>query len=141
VHLSAVTAYDPYGRPPGEENNAQAPLATDGSPSTYWETEHYRATFAQLGKPGVGLVLDATRPVVLRQLGIASQTPGFRAVVKAGDAASGPFPATVSTLQTIGSRTILSLVVPHAFRYYLIWITQLPPGQQSVRINDVTAAG
>jgi serine/threonine-protein kinase len=139
VHLAAVTAYDPYGSPPGQENNADAPRATDSSASTYWETEHYHATFAALGKPGVGLVLDAGRPVKLAKLGIASATPGYHAVIKAGDSASGPFPDVVSSPVTASGGQVFTLSVSSPHRYYLIWITQLPSRLESVRINDVTA--
>jgi len=141
AHLSAVTAYDPFGHPPGQENNAEAPLATDGSATTAWETEHYYSTFAALGKPGVGLVLEAAKPVELRQLGIATQTPGFRAIIKAGDSETGPFPDTVSSSQVVQKKTVFTLTVPQAERFYLIWITELPPGgAQYAAINDVTAS-
>src|SRR4029077_5614388 len=79
-HLRGVTAYDPFGSPPGQEHNADAPKATDGDPNSYWETESYHSTFAALGKQGVGLVLDAGKDVQLHQLGFATQTPGFTAV-------------------------------------------------------------
>src|SRR5581483_8893506 len=83
--VRAVTAYDPFGSPPGQEHNEDAHLATDGSPTTYWEIEQYHASFATIGKPGVGLVLDAGKEVQLHQLGISTGTPGFTAEIKAGD--------------------------------------------------------
>ncbi len=137
VHLSAVTAYDPYGSPPGQEHNAEAYLATDGKVSTYWETERYYATFAEIGKPGVGLVLDAKSPVQLHLLGIATATPGFTAVIRAGDSAGG-FPFTVSSPQSVSDGTQFA-ISGGKHRYYLIWITSLPPGGATVRINEVKA--
>ncbi len=133
--LKAVTAYDPFGHPEGQEHNADAPKATDSSTSTYWETESYHSSFAAIGKKGVGLVLDAGRPVQLHQLGIVTQTPGFTAVIRAGDAASGPFPDFVSRAEVATSATRFTL---HGAtrRYYLIWITSLPP-RLVVKINDV----
>ena len=138
VRLSAVTAYDPYGSPPGEEHNADAHYATDDNAGTYWETERYHASFAEIGKPGVGLVLDAKRPVQLHVLGIATATPGFTAVIRAGDAL-GLFPETVSSSQTVSSGTQFT-ITGGKHRYYLIWITSLPPGGSTVRINEVKAA-
>ena len=138
VPLQGVTAYDPYGSPPGQEHNADAPKATDGDPNTYWETEQYHSTFAALGKPGVGLVLATQQPQQLRQLGIATATPGFHAVIKAGDAPGGPW-TDVSTPQVVQQPAQISLDATRAYRYWLIWITQLPSGQPSVRINDVEA--
>jgi eukaryotic-like serine/threonine-protein kinase len=138
VPLRGVTAYDPYGSPPGQEHNADAPKATDGDPNTYWETEQYRSSFAAIGKPGVGLVLATSQPLQLRQLGIATATPGFHATIKAGDSPGGPWTG-VSSSQTIEQPAHISLNPTRAYAYWLIWITQLPPGQQSVRINDVKA--
>jgi hypothetical protein len=136
VHLDAITAYDPFGSPPGQEHNAEAPRATDNNGGTYWETEHYDG--GQLNKAGVGLVLDAGHAVALKKLGIATGTPGFTAVIRAGDS-PGSFPATVSSSQTVSSGTQFTLAGgPH--RYYLLWITALPPGGNTVQINEVKAA-
>jgi hypothetical protein len=137
VKLAGVTAFDPYGSPPGQEHNSEAPRATDGKASTYWETESYHDTFAAIGKKGVGLVLDAGKPVQLQQLGIATQTPGFTAVIRGGDAAGGPFPDYLSgSRQVTGDTTFALRGGKH--RYYLIWITALPPGLVA-RINEVKA--
>jgi serine/threonine-protein kinase len=139
VPLSAVTAYDPPATGgDGHENDANAYRATDGNPSTYWETERYRASFAAIGKQGVGLVLAVRRPTELHHLGIATGTPGFKAEIEAGDSRGGPF-APVSSVETVGSGKIfaLSAAGPHA--YYVIWITQLPPRRPSVYINAVIA--
>jgi eukaryotic-like serine/threonine-protein kinase len=137
VALHAITTYDPYGD--GHENNGEVANATDASAGTYWETEHYRSTFAALGKPGVGLVLQTAQPVQLRQLGIATSTPGFHAVIKAGDASGGPW-TEVSSPQVVDQQARISITVSAPHRYWLIWITQLPPNQPSARINDVRAA-
>jgi eukaryotic-like serine/threonine-protein kinase len=137
VSLNAVTAYDPYGKPPGQENNADAHYATDGLARTFWETEQYYATFAEIGKRGVGLVLDAKHPVQLHQLGIATATPGFTAVIRAGDS-PGSFPYTVSSSQVVSSGTQFT-IDSGQHRYYVIWITSLPPGIESVKINEVGA--
>ena len=102
------------------------PTATRG---TYWETERYHATFAEIGKQGVGLVLDAKSPVQLHRLGIATATPGFTAVIRAGDVAERPFPATVSSSQVVSSGTQFA-ISGGKHRYYLIWITSLLPGEQ-----------
>jgi eukaryotic-like serine/threonine-protein kinase len=139
VALSGVTAYDPFGSPPGQEHNSAAPLATDKNGSTYWETEQYHSSFAAIGKPGVGLVLRTAQPVTLKQIGIATATPNFTAVIKAGDSPGGPW-ADVSSSQTIQSGTPISLNASGAHSYWLIWITALPQGQESVRINEVKAS-
>ena len=95
---------------------------------------------AALGKKGVGLVLDAGSPMKLRQLGIATATPGFRAEIEAGDSATGPF-TTVSPNKVVTTQMVFPLTVSSAHRYYVIWITALPPDSGQARINDVTASG
>jgi predicted Ser/Thr protein kinase len=132
--LAATTAYDPYGT--GGENDARAKLATDNDPSTYWETERYFDA-PRLNKPGVGLVLDAKSVVQLHQLGISTSTPGFTAVIRAGDSPA-QFPDTVSSSQTVTGTTTFTIVgKPH--RYYLLWITQLGPNYNTARVNEVKA--
>jgi tRNA A-37 threonylcarbamoyl transferase component Bud32 len=139
VPLHGVTAYDPYGD--GHEHDADVSKATDHNAGTYWETETYRSTFAALGKKGVGLVLDAGSAMRLRELGIATATPGFQAEIEAGDSAAGPFNDAVSPDETVTSQKVFNLITSAPHRYYVIWITALPPGGASVRINDVTASG
>ncbi len=137
VALEAVTAYDPYGD--GHENNADAHLATDGVQGTAWQTEHYRSSFALLHKAGVGLVLDAGRAVRLHRLTVTTTSPGFTAVIEAGDSPGGPF-QTVSALKTVAAQTAFDLTSSGTFRYYVIWITALPPpGTGSASVNEVVA--
>jgi serine/threonine-protein kinase len=134
VHLVASNAYDPYGD--GREHDELVARATDGNPATAWETERYvNADFGGL-KSGVGLVVDAGRPVKLASLTVVSDTPGFTADVKAGAASSGPFD-TVSAPRTVGARTTFTLAVPTARRYYLIWITHLASGDPRTQIAEV----
>jgi serine/threonine-protein kinase len=132
--LKAIGAYDPFGT--GGENDASAFKATDNNPSTYWETERYYDA-PRLNKPGVGLVLDAKSTVQLHELGVVTSTPGFTAVIRAGDSRS-TFPDTVSSSQTVeGSTTFTIVGQPH--RYYLLWITRLGPSYNTARINEIKA--
>jgi serine/threonine-protein kinase len=140
VPLHAVAAYDP---PPGDgvEDNARLALATDGNPATAWVTEWYTTPrFGNL-KTGVGIVLDAARPQRLMTLTVRSDTPGFPAIIKAGPSPHGPF-TTVSRPKTVERKTTFPISAPAAERYYLLWITGLPPTtgpNYRADINDVTA--
>jgi serine/threonine-protein kinase len=139
VRLTVVTAFDPYGNPPGEENNDSAHLATDGKADTYWSTEHYHATFAELRKQGVGLVLDAHKVTQLHEVGVVTNTPGFTTAVLAGDSPTGPFGVTVSPPQEVGDSARFPISTG-AHRYYLLWITKLPPSGTGVaHVNEVKA--
>jgi hypothetical protein len=82
-------------------------------------------------------VLDARRVVQLHQFGVVTMTPGFTAVIRAGDSATN-FPDTVSTSQTVGGTTTFTIVgKPH--RYYLLWITRLGQSYNTARINEIRA--
>ncbi len=72
IGVQGVGTYDP---PPGDghEHNELVGLAADGNVSTYWTTEQYRS----FTKPGVGLVLDAGRPVQGSTLRLRTDTPGL----------------------------------------------------------------
>ncbi len=50
----------------GSEHSYSAPRATDGNPATYWDTERYDTPLFGKLKSGLGLVLDAGRPVKAR---------------------------------------------------------------------------
>jgi serine/threonine-protein kinase len=136
VHLRGITAYDPIG---GDgEHDADAPKATDGDPSTYWPTESYR-TAPSLGKAGVGLVLDAGRQVDLHQLSFTTSTPGLTAEILAGNSASGPFNAVVGPSRQVGGERAEYTIGGGAYRYYVIWITQLGGGFRNAHIDEVSA--
>jgi hypothetical protein len=127
--VTGVGAYDPDGD--GAENDGDARLATDGNGATAWKSEHYRSTFR---KSGVGLVLDAGRPVRATRVTVISESPGFRAEVRVGNGAKGPFVAA-SAPRLIGGRTTLKLR-PLRSRYLVIWITSMP-GSGTAAVNEV----
>jgi len=134
VSVSAVSAYDPEGD--GSENDGEVPLATDGNPGTAWQTEHYATSAFGNLKSGVGLVVDAGCAVGLESLTITSDSPGYTALIKAGDSRTGPF-TDDSSSQVGGTSTKFDLNGTKA-RYYMIWITNLGPDNQ-VSVNEVTA--
>jgi len=135
VQLKGVGDYDPQGN--GGEHSETAPLATDGNSSTVWTTETYgNQDFGGL-KDGVGLVLDAGSPVKLSHLTVNTPTPGFTAEIESGDSSTGGF-TTDSSSQTVSGTTTFTLD-GNAARYYVVWITQLPPGNRA-EISEVSAA-
>ena len=111
-----------------------SPNATDGNPDTYWSTETYYNNV--LGKPGVGIVLDAGSSIAARTLTVTSATPGYQAVIRSSNSPAAGF-TDDSTTRTGGTTTTFDLNGKKA-RYYLIWITSLG-GRSSVRINEVKA--
>jgi predicted Ser/Thr protein kinase len=136
VALRGVGSYDPYSNDHAEHDELAA-AAADGDPSTYWKTSTYHYPAGGLGKAGVGVVLEAPQPAALSSLTVTTDTPGFRAEIRAGDAAQGPF-TTDSAAQTVSGRTTFILRGATA-RYYVVWITNLGPNA-SAHVDEVTAA-
>ncbi len=134
IALQGVRAYDP--KPPGDnsEHDDEAPLATDGSPATFWKTETYNTFF----KPGVGLVLDAGARRQVKHLTVTTDTPGYTAEIRAGDSETGPF-TVVAPGKTVGRATVFALGGADA-RYYVVWITALG-GTSVAHVNEVRATG
>ncbi len=132
--LTATTAYDPKGTGVPGENDAEAHYATDGNASTFWPTERYYDE--QLGKPGVGLVLHAQGSGKVTSLVVTTDTPGFTAEIKAGNAQDS-FLDVVSGSQLVSSSTTFR-IGGSAHPYYLLWITNLG-AHKVVHVNEVRA--
>ncbi len=127
-------AYSAPGHPDAHANTAS--VATDGSESTSWMTQTYGdQAFGGL-LTGLGLVLDAGSSVKLAHVTVSTPTPGFTAEIQVGDSPNGPF-SVDSSSQTVTSPTTFDLQGKTG-RYYVVWITQLPPGG-SAEISEVTA--
>jgi predicted Ser/Thr protein kinase len=135
VTLAGVGAVDPRG---DGEHDSEAPLAADGNASTAWQTSSYHFGGGSLGKPGVGVVLDARRPVALKAVTVVSDTPGFTAEILTGSSPSGPFTRDSSS-QQVGASTTFTLN-GRTSRYYVVWVTNLG-AHSSVHVNEVRAAG
>jgi hypothetical protein len=133
IPVKGIGAYDPDGD--RSENDSAASLATDGVLSTAWKSERYRRSFA---KTGIGLVLDAGRPVRANRVVVATETPGYTADVRVGSSPVGPF-VSVSKEQSLEARTRFALT-PRSGRYLMLWITSMPE-DGAAAVNEITASG
>ena len=135
ITVTGIGAYDPEGD--RSENGADAPLASDGNARTAWKSERYRSSFR---KSGVGLVVDAGRPVRASRVVVTTETPGYNAGIRVGSSPTGPFVAVSKELAS-GRRTTFALK-PRRGRYLMVWITWMPPGGVAT-VNEiaVTAGG
>jgi serine/threonine-protein kinase len=145
---TAAHDYNPFGT--GAEHPTQTSNVVDGDPNTTWSTEHYvEGTLA--GKPGIGLYLDAAPGVEARAIELQTPTPGFVAAIYASNHIDQlPYGDTTPLTQrgwaqlaaphTIASHTTAPLSDPTdtRYRYYLIWITKLPPSSQTAEISEAT---
>jgi serine/threonine-protein kinase len=137
VSVSRTSAhdYDPLG---GDgEHRSEAPLAVDRQLGTAWTTETYRGW----NKAGVGLYVDAKPGVRAASLRVQTPTPGWRTTLYA---ASGEKPPdAIEGWTRVGGGTVrrerqaFDLSVRERFRYYLVWITRLPEGEQRVELSEV----
>ena len=143
----AASSYNPFGT--GPEHAEDVASVVDGDLNTTWSTEHYVA--GMLDKPGLGVSLDAAPGVAARAIELQTPTPGFTAAIYAS---AHPQPASAegsaTNLESLGwtrlaaSRTIYTRTTiainssAMVYRYYLIWITRLPPTQQTAEISEAT---
>ncbi len=137
----APADFDPIG---GDgEHGEQTSALVDGVATSTWSTERYQN--AQMSKAGVGVVIDAAPGVAATDLEIRTPTPGFRATIYVAPESipSEPPPAGGWTKvsaenATVGPRQQIELdTAGNEYRRYLVWITKLPPGEQSVKISEI----
>ncbi|HXD53603.1 MAG TPA: protein kinase [Solirubrobacteraceae bacterium] len=148
---SSAHDYNPFGT--GPENRDQIGNVVDSDPSTTWSTErYYEGNLRKAGGTGLGVYLDAAPGIVGRGVEIQTPTPGFAVQVYVGDHLDLSLPyGDSASLATRGWKgpvgqsgyvhdgeriRLRPLSGPH--RYYLIWMTTLPPRRQSATIADVT---
>jgi eukaryotic-like serine/threonine-protein kinase len=148
---TAAHDYNPFGT--GPENREDDQSAVDGDPNTSWSTEHYYdGTLKKAGGVGVGLYVDAAPNVSAKQIEIQTPTPGFSTQIYVANHIDLSLPYGDSTpLAARGWRgpvgedadvrknARIALALAGArYRYYLVWITKLPPGQESAAISELT---
>jgi serine/threonine protein kinase len=140
---SCAHDYDPLGdhvEDPSTVNNV-----VDRDPGTYWQTESYYS--GSLQKPGVGVYLDASPGVRARKLEIDTPTPGWNVEIYARDTpppvalSPGSWPdgwTRIGGQNAVAAKSVIPLAPSAKYVYYLVWITQLPPHSESVRIAELT---
>src|SRR4051794_24759644 len=133
--------YDPLGDNKSE-HPLQAKLVVDGERNTSWSTETYDGN--TLGsKAGVGIYVIAEPSVAARAMQVLTPTKGWTGAVYGAKA--GPVPSTINGWGTrIGvipsakaSQRVDLDTAGNRFRYYLVWITKLPPGADQVQISEI----
>jgi serine/threonine-protein kinase len=137
----AAHDYDPFGSGAKGEHPEKVAFAVDPDPNTYWNTENYDGGLGD--KPGVGLYVDAAPATRAALLELGTPSPGFDVEIYA--AHSGPpksLPGAgwtkVGGAANVGRREKIRLSsASTAYRFYLVWITKLPPGATQARIASV----
>jgi serine/threonine-protein kinase len=137
---SCAHDFDPLGDNKEEHHN-EVGLAIDNQLDTKWTSETYQN--GNLGKPGVGIYLDASPGTSARAMRIDTDTPGFAAQVYARTTSppmTWPDPGwhLIGSAQHVGKRRFDIKLSSGAtrYRYYLMWITNLN-GIDQVAINEL----
>jgi len=134
----AASDYDPEGD--NKESNDATRNAIDGNRSTNWNTETYQGGFAGSDKSGVGIYVDAGKLIPARGLTLVTATPGFKARVYASETVPANIGGwvPVSAIQGVEQdHTFRFRTRGRKFRYYLLWITELPE-QNEAEIQELS---
>ena len=145
VKSASANDYDPLGD--DEEHADQARLAVDQDPGTDWTTETYANNVLNKptgDTPGVGLYVDAEPSVNGRRLEIQTREPGWKMELYATRSAP-PENWPDEAWTRIGGGTVERRkqsfkldTGDRRYRYYLVWITELPPDEDHVAITQLT---
>jgi hypothetical protein len=153
VFLAQTSAhgYNPFGT--GPENRDKIGNVVDSDPNTTWSTEqYYDGTLKKAGGVGAGLYLDASPGVIGKAIEIQTPTPGFAAQIYVANHIQLTLPYGDST--PLAARGWQGPVGESGYvhdhervqlapygrrsRFYLVWITALPPRTKSASIADLT---
>ncbi|MDQ3630756.1 MAG: serine/threonine protein kinase, partial [Actinomycetota bacterium] len=123
-----------------EEHREDVKLVVDRDPNTTWSTEGYDAGALEQ-KGGVGVFVDAVPAAAAVRIDIDTPTPGWRGQVYG--AAAGAPPEKLEDwvpLTDIGeARSTNELELDGTeYRYFLVWIEQLPPEKRSAEISEIS---
>jgi hypothetical protein len=138
----SATLYDPFADGT-DEHAAGAPKAVDGHASSAWTTGDHPGG---LGKPGVGLVVEAGGYQSYSAVGIQTKTPGFKVEIYTTDASDPPSgdPGTAGwRLEGRNShvRKQQRIAIKGATdqpSYVLVWITTLPAGKSRAGLSEIS---
>lgn len=135
VRIAGASSFNPEGT--GPEDPQSVALSYDGKPSTAWFTEIYTTGDFGYLKQGTGLLFDLGRDVTVREVTLTFLQSGQGVQVRAADTAG----VSVGNFSVVGgSATAGRALVVHTrrtARYWLIWLTHLPPGNTGGYQGDI----
>ena len=141
VGSTSAKDYDPLGD--DEEHPERAPLVVDRQPDTSWITESYSSGLEGANKDGVGIYVDAKPGVEAVRMEIQSPETGWRAEIFGASGSRVP-EGIDAGWKRLGGGEVRSdhqrfklADSGERYRYYLVWITELPPDAQRVEIGEI----
>jgi Protein kinase domain len=126
IRPASVGVIDPFGD--GYELSSNAGLADDGDLQTAWRSENYYD--GELGKPGLGLLLDLGARHEVLGVRLWTPHPGFRFRLAVGD---DPDALVDETGGEVTSTSLSRVPLRGAGRYVLVWITSVVPVDDGIR--------
>jgi hypothetical protein len=126
IRPASVGVIDPFGD--GYELSSNAGLADDGDLQTAWRSENYFD--GELGKPGLGLLLDLGARHEVLGVRLWTPHPGFRFRLAVGD---DPDALIDETGGEVTSTSLSRVPLRGAGRYVLVWITSVVPVDDGIR--------
>ena len=120
IRPASVGVIDPFGD--GYELSSNAGLADDGDLQTAWRSENYYD--GELGKPGLGLLLDLGARHEVLGVRLWTPHPGFRFRLAVGD---DPDALIDEAGGEVTSTSLSRVPLRGAGRYVLVWITSVVP--------------
>jgi hypothetical protein len=136
---SRARDFDPFG---GDgEHPTEAKAVVDQDPNSTWSTERYDGGVIN-NKPGVGIYVDAKPGVAARAIDVIAPTRGWQGAIYAAPNGTPPTKLDAFTklapIDQTKTRTRVKLDPGgKRYRYYLVWITKLPPDKSSVEIAEI----
>ena len=140
----SATLHDPYSDGTTDEHASAAGRAVDGKAGTAWTTADHPGG---LGKPGVGLVVEASGYQSYSALGIQTATPGFSVSIYSTDQSSPPAGNRAGpggwTLEgskaAVAKQQRITLKGATAQpQYLLVWITKLPGRKPRAGLSEIS---
>jgi serine/threonine protein kinase len=140
AQITGISTYDPFGD--DTENEDLAQLAIDGDSQSAWTTVEYR--LANMGKSGVGLILDLGTAQLVTRVDIEFNSTGQSAEVYVVDTATPDFATAAKIGETAQALETAQVNArqPTTGRYVVVWLTpdlpKLTSGKFQGGIAEIT---
>jgi putative peptidoglycan lipid II flippase len=124
IPIAAISDYDPFGD--NTEDPGRLSLINGSGSAGGWRTDGYFDPFPLL-KRGVGVVVDAGRPVSPHEVTVTFGWPGTSWELRTADAPAPDFAATNAVAAgTTDAASTVTVPTGTTSRYWVVWLTQLP---------------
>ncbi len=135
---SGARDFDPEGD--DEEHREETKRVVDRDAKSAWTTETYQPGALEQ-KGGVGIYVDAAPSAAAVRIDVDTLTPGWRGQVYGATGDSPPKELagwTALTEISNAERSNELALDGTRYRWFLVWVEQLPPDEESVGISEIS---